>query len=1162
MAQTLLIGLGGTGSRIVNNVVKELRINNIGINNGEMCCAVLDTNVNDNEFIVNSNTGVPVIPTSKAQKIRGYFEDYHHLHMETWCPQSPAFMEETMIDGASELRLKSRIAFMDCIESGDLENMLGLKINEVLKNNAGSKIRVMIVSSLSGGTGSGMFIQVALWLRKFLKESDITIRGIFMLPDVFISTLKDIRDNKTTTVRHYCNAYAAIRELNTISKIKKSGSVDLPEQISIGSLFDSIRDKDTGKPVYDFAFFVDDKNENGVRLESISEYEKMVAQLVYMQLYAPMKDDMYSEEDNAFLSFVANEEPLYGSCGTAKAVYPVNSIKTYCAIRAARDSLTGGWKKIDSEINALIEEQKQRERDGVFSDQAIDIRAEYIRLYDEKISVKPEDAGKDRFFISISKDSKNETKVRGEGDKIHIVYTDKVADFIKLLKGNKIDGVITKHSGTEDYAIDADAFVSAKHTKEELESRVRADESGLEEVLDKFDTKVEEYAEGIVNSVFPYSMGDVKASNRCSVYGLLTKLDEMGEWNFVHPVSARYILYKLVDNMERALKNITVDRSREEALAGGDVGTLFDNPSTSATETDPNAYLNSKKFYQGTEAFLDEFERRYAQFITTKIGLCEKYQKERLQVSVYRKLIERLNGLIKQLETFFKNLDDVEKKLDEELVANVIETEKAPANILYVYGSRTDKEAIYSSLDFEIDRSNVKINKSVIDAIYGRLCAEKRPSNEENKRYTGISVVAAFVSDTIRAFRYKIENDDNNKAIVDIDIYTALCKSGEVKASAAKPANDLDNINVTTGEIKIDDSAMQAQRDTFVQFKKKLHRMAAPFLIHDTELSDDALGTRTTRDKTFWGFNEAVKESCPFIGVVLGVNDDLQAADAYPKNELYCYRAVYGMAAKYVPKFNELNGGMYYTSYKAIVDTMAKDADGRRGERAFVITPHLDKKWHRILPYITDDMQKRDRLLFFRGLWLAIAYGNIKTDKDGNIVVKRSIDGGFGEYTDSYELVTYKNKKLTKTDVAKLIDALKADKVFNAFDIPALEKRFLEELDDMDTYVGTNVLKGLTTKKDDLNPINIVVRYNETPKHDRAISSALIGALESIAEDLAKNYGVERSEDQLKVAKFSICKRIYDSGSRSKGKSEIFSRWEDIFKDCKIKETSASDSDK
>ena len=360
MAQTLLIGLGGTGSRVVNNVVKELHKNGKRINDGQICCAVLDTNVNDNESIVDSNTGVPVVPTSKAMKIRDYFAQYHHLHMESWCPQAPAFMEESMIDGASELRMKSRVAFMDCLESGVIDQ-LELLINEVLKNNSGSKIRVMIVSSLSGGTGSGMFIQVALWLRKFLSESEITIRGIFLLPDVFVSTIQDIKTNKTTSVRHYCNAYAAIRELNALSKIMKSNAVELAEPIVLGKLFDSTKDSDYGKPVYDLAFFVDDKDEHGVRLESIGEYERMVSQLVYMQLYAPMKNDMYSEEDNFFLTGFENEEPLYGSCGTSKAVYPVESVKTYCAIRGVRDSLTGGWMKIDGEIDAAIEERKQAE---------------------------------------------------------------------------------------------------------------------------------------------------------------------------------------------------------------------------------------------------------------------------------------------------------------------------------------------------------------------------------------------------------------------------------------------------------------------------------------------------------------------------------------------------------------------------------------------------------------------------------------------------------------------------------------------------------------------------------------------------------------------------------------------------------------------------------
>ena len=65
MAQSLLIGLGGTGSRVVNNVVRELQKNGKTINDGQICCAVLDTNCSDNSFIEETGTNVPVIGTSK-----------------------------------------------------------------------------------------------------------------------------------------------------------------------------------------------------------------------------------------------------------------------------------------------------------------------------------------------------------------------------------------------------------------------------------------------------------------------------------------------------------------------------------------------------------------------------------------------------------------------------------------------------------------------------------------------------------------------------------------------------------------------------------------------------------------------------------------------------------------------------------------------------------------------------------------------------------------------------------------------------------------------------------------------------------------------------------------------------------------------------------------
>lgn len=204
MAQVLLIGLGGTGSRIVNNVVADLKRSarrqgkDFSFDDGKMAFAVLDTNANDVEGITRSNTGITNIPICDDRKIKAYIKDYKSEGVLDWMPLSRGMLEQTMIDGASQMRAKSRLAFFDTIKSSCIDQLKQV-INTMLENKElKQKIRVMIVSSLAGGTGSGMFIQTALWVRKYLDEHEAisTIRGVLVLPDVFITTIKDIETSK------------------------------------------------------------------------------------------------------------------------------------------------------------------------------------------------------------------------------------------------------------------------------------------------------------------------------------------------------------------------------------------------------------------------------------------------------------------------------------------------------------------------------------------------------------------------------------------------------------------------------------------------------------------------------------------------------------------------------------------------------------------------------------------------------------------------------------------------------------------------------------------------------------------------------------------------------------------------------------------------------
>ena len=182
-----------------------------------------------------------------------------------------------------------------------------------------------------------------------------------------------------------------------------------------------------------------------------------------------------------------------------------------------------------------------------------------------------------------------------------------------------------------------------------------------------------------------------------------------------------------------------------------------------------------------------------------------------------------------RIEGFFSRLGEVQEKLNGDLAENIQQCNGVVGKTMYVYGTAADKEEIYGKLNFELDRSNVQINKSVVNAIYGRVCAELRPSNPENSSYKEISVLAAFLRDTIGAFKDKIDNDANNSELVNMDIYTALCKESDAQfvrnGGKLDQGDDLADFDITSGSVKSGNQNAQRHRAAFVACKEKLHRI-------------------------------------------------------------------------------------------------------------------------------------------------------------------------------------------------------------------------------------------------------------------------------------------------------------------------------------------------
>ena len=104
-------------------------------------------------------------------------------------------------------------------------------------------------------------------------------------------------------------------------------------------------------------------NTDGNVLEGgIGAYLDEMSKVTYMQLFGPMATTADSREDNLIMEQISSDgEAIYGSSGSAKIVYPYESILRYCSCRTLEDVVSSQWDVFDKayreEVKVLKEKQ-------------------------------------------------------------------------------------------------------------------------------------------------------------------------------------------------------------------------------------------------------------------------------------------------------------------------------------------------------------------------------------------------------------------------------------------------------------------------------------------------------------------------------------------------------------------------------------------------------------------------------------------------------------------------------------------------------------------------------------------------------------------------------------------------------------------------------------
>ncbi|MGK7946132.1 MAG: tubulin-like doman-containing protein [Microcystaceae cyanobacterium] len=347
MIPTILVGIGGTGGEVLARIRRLVEESYGSLNKFPIISfLVVDTDkdykISDPEaggsaFKDNEKHWAKVTGKQVREMITG-MEKYPWI--SSWFPNELERNITSLEAGAGQIRACGRFAFF-CnyhgIQAKFLEAMSRVKGKEnYMLDRYGIKVNtnavnVFVTGSLSGGTGSGMLIDMGYSIRNWLKgEGSPIVTAIVPMPEAFAGI--SVGD------RVLANGYAALMELSYYSDYR----TEYVQQFSSG-LVDEVRSQ---QPPFDFTYLVGKKNNSSdFKLGQIRE---MIAQNIFLDLTSDFAPHKRSIRDNIKGAWAQTDPGGRGypkqfmSFGLSSIEIPIAQIRSSLSYRLAKD-LVAWW---------------------------------------------------------------------------------------------------------------------------------------------------------------------------------------------------------------------------------------------------------------------------------------------------------------------------------------------------------------------------------------------------------------------------------------------------------------------------------------------------------------------------------------------------------------------------------------------------------------------------------------------------------------------------------------------------------------------------------------------------------------------------------------------------------------------------------------------------
>lgn len=978
MKNILLIGVGGTGSRAVDIFFQKK--NELGAQSGNHVTAlVFDTDAGD---VKNISAATPVVMADTAS-VGTICDRFGKEYLREWFPcDDPAIRSQEMIRGASQWRKKSYLAFLNLMNK-PLARAKFIGALEQMVADPGSSCEIYVISSVAGGTGSGSFIPIALYAKRYLRKhlgKDPIVNAMIALPEIYADS-----QTPENRVKIYANAYAILRELNAINLVARNYNegrtahkkapinfrIGHPDEPSVGVLFDAA-DKQFWTPEaapFTQVFLLD----RIPGLKSIIAHDIVLANSLYTILCTDIGSAFDSEFSNHELLRSQNNgsNAIYAGISTSQICFPKESVLDYVAHRRTLDACENEWMVLHNATENEIREREQREKEA--KRRYVMQEGEYASIVLDKVETL-EDNENDDVVALIDRGTavyeKDGTKSVKTGAQIYF-------DFLTNAILEKVPSVTEFENQVAQLLPDDET----KPQKTDVTDRA----SGAYELILKYYKQcideIKRSAAGVADSVITFDKKKESFSVNKKM-SLTENLLKKGD-SYIHPVAAMVQLCRIRKLITEALAAKTTEwedlRKRSISMVPESIIEVAeDEEQIKATEgfddvkTDKSYYFRQGKerFIEAKDGALDMARARTdakadlrilkADVIGILYNISFEAQNQ-MKTRVLKRIAADVDLLIEKYRAFFNRFEKEKEELIESAKTALRKDSENVDSVINVYSSIESKKSIMAEItamggpvtDAEIASTDNVVGKGVFETAFAAAVAAVSKDTGWNDKDSG--AYRSLFGNMVASYREFIRKNEAFERIASYNVVEAIVAScGGDMDKASEEFRKYFSVaqELAVPSLRVDtsgDSDELVRPSNIMVFMMSLET-GRYIKRHADEL---ALHMPADQNNEFTVIKSCAEE---FISRYSGNNGARVAiVESMSSSVLYCTGEIMDITPLRISKFDELGSdNTYYTYYRQAIANCKKYTTD-------MWNPHIGFNLHKrgYLPYMNEAKEKQ-----------------------------------------------------------------------------------------------------------------------------------------------------------------------------------------------------------